>query len=151
MTAADPPARELRPAADPAVTWPAPALQIRLHDHEPRPGVTVLEVHGEIDLAEADAIRDRMDRLLRDRPQRAVLDLSGVEFLGSHGLTAVVRSSRSAGAAGVRLVGVTGSNRAVLRPIRMTGLDRVVRWFPDLDAALADGDGAPGAPVEPAG
>lgn len=119
-------------------TWPDPAPRVRLREHSPRPDVTVLEVIGEIDLLEADAIRNGMAALLgRGRPGRAVLDLSGVGFLGSHGLSAVVRSSRAAGAAGVPLSGVTGpDNRAVIRPVRMTGLDRVLVWYPDLGTAL---------------
>ena len=90
------------------------------------------------DLAEAEAIRARMSEMLHQtRPAQALLDLSGVGFLGSHGLTAVVRSSRAAGEAGVRLDGVTGpGNRAVIRPVRMTGLDQVITWYPDLDTAL---------------
>ncbi|ALE79969.1 hypothetical protein WY02_17730 [Pseudonocardia sp. AL041005-10] len=109
-----------------------------LREHTPAPGVTVLEVIGDVDLAEAEAIRARMAEMLRQtRPARALLDLSGVGFLGSHGLTAVVRSSRAAGEAGVRLDGVTGpDNRAVIRPVRMTGLDQVITWYPDLDTAL---------------
>lgn len=133
------PARELR-AFGP--TWPVSTPRVELREHDPRPGVSVLEVYGEVDLVEADAIRTRMAALLGgSRPRRAVLDLSGVGFLGSHGLTAVVRSSRAADDAGVRLDGVTGpGNRAVIRPILMTGLDRVITWYPDLDSALADAE-----------
>ncbi|MBC3194274.1 anti-sigma factor antagonist [Pseudonocardia sp. C8] len=135
MSAVDP-ARTPRP-----VPGRPPPSKARLREHTPRPGVTVLEVIGEIDLVEADAIRIRMTELLhRTHPERAVLDLSGVAFLGSHGLTAVVRASRAAGAAGVPLAGVTGpDNRAVIRPVRMTGLDRVITWFPDLSSALDPG------------
>ncbi|MEQ3551117.1 STAS domain-containing protein [Pseudonocardia nematodicida] len=131
-------ARELRPAD--RTSWPAPASRVQLRAHEPRSGVSVLEVIGEVDLTEADAIRERMTELLREaRTGRAVLDLSGVGFLGSHGLTAVVHSSRAATEAGIRLDGVTGpGNRAVIRPVRMTGLDQLIAWFPDLDAALAE-------------
>lgn len=121
-------------------TWPVAVPRVELREHDPRPGVSVLEVYGEVDLAEADAIRTRMAALLDGSRPRAVLDLSGVGFLGSHGLTAVVRSSRTAGDAGVRLDGVTGpGNRAVIRPILMTGLDRVITWYPDLPSALSDG------------
>lgn len=129
------PARDL-PAH--TCSWPDPAPRVQVREHSPRPGVTVLEVIGEVDLLEADAIRNGMVALLgHGRPERAVLDLSGVGFLGSHGLSAVVRSSQAAGAAGVPLSGVTGpGNRAVIRPVRMTGLDRVLVWYPDLDAAL---------------
>ncbi|OSY42105.1 anti-anti-sigma factor [Pseudonocardia autotrophica] len=114
---------------------------MRLRDHVPRPGFTVLEVIGEIDQAEAEVIRLRMVELMQQPGRgRAVLDLSGVGFFGSHGLTAVVRSSRAADELGVPLSGVTGpANRAVQRPVRMTGLDQVIRWYPDLDSALADG------------
>ncbi|MEJ8278856.1 STAS domain-containing protein [Pseudonocardia spirodelae] len=135
MTAAEPARRRLGHAG----SWPEPTSRVSLREHTPRPGVTVLEVIGDVDLAEADAIRVRMSQMLHQtRPERAVLDLSGVGFLGSHGLTAVVRSSRAAGEAGVRLDGVTGpGNRAVIRPVRMTGLDRLIAWYPDLDTALA--------------
>ncbi len=119
-------------------SWPEPHSRVSLREHTPAPGVTVLEVIGDVDLAEAEAIRARMAEMLHQtRPARALLDLSGVGFLGSHGLTAVVRSSRAAGEAGVRLDGVTGpDNRAVIRPVRMTGLDQVITWYPDLDTAL---------------
>jgi len=122
---------------------PPSSSKVRLRDHVPRPGITVLEVTGEIDRAEAEAIQLRMvDLLHRTAPTRAVLDLSGVGFFGSHGLTAVVGSSRAAEDLGVPLSGVTGpGNRAVQRPVRMTGLDRIIPWYPDLDSALVDDPG----------
>ncbi|MFP5020999.1 STAS domain-containing protein [Pseudonocardia phyllosphaerae] len=131
------PARDLRRSAR---TWPGGPDRVQLREHQPRPGLTVLEVTGEIDLSEADAIRERFAALVGGErpPERVVLDLSGVGFLGSHGLTAIVRASRAAREAGVRLSGVTGpENRAVIRPIRMTGLDLVVPWYADLTGALA--------------
>ena len=48
-------------------------------------------------------------------------DLTAVSFLDSAGVHALAAAYRRAGAAGVRLR-VLASNRAVLRPLQLTGL-----------------------------
>lgn len=119
--------------------WPQPESRIRLDESSPRDGVRVLGVAGEIDRAESEAILARLDLLLRAPDARlVVLDLTGVRFMGSHGLTAVVHAQRTAASLGRTLRGVTGvANRAVSRPITMTGLDRVVDWFPAVPEATS--------------
>ncbi|MDN5915952.1 MAG: STAS domain-containing protein [Pseudonocardia sp.] len=118
-------------------TWPRPQSRVRLDESAPQAGVRVLGVAGEIDRPEAEAILDRLVVLLRaPDAQLVVLDLSAVRFMGSHGLTAVVHAQRRAAALGRTLRGVTGAaNRAVSRPITMTGLDWVIDWFPALPEA----------------
>lgn len=123
-------------------TWPQPESRVRLAESSPRAGVWVLGVAGEIDRLEAEAILARLDLLLRAPDTRVVvLDLTGVRFMGSHGLTLVVHAQRIATSLGRTLRGVTGpANRAVSRPVRMTGLDRVVDWFAGVpEATSAEG------------
>lgn len=118
---------------------PQPQSGVRLDESAPRPGVRVLAVAGEIDRPEAQEILDRLVVLLRAADaQLVVLDLSAVRFMGSHGLTTVVHAQRTAASLGRTLRGVTGAaNRAVSRPITMTGLDWVIDWFPALPEATA--------------
>ncbi|TCK27290.1 STAS domain-containing protein [Pseudonocardia endophytica] len=121
-----------------ATTWPEPPSQVQLNVRSIRAGVEVLEVHGDIDLTEAGAITERTHELLCGPARMVVLDLSGVRFMGSHGLTTVVRAHRTASEQNTELRGVTGvSNRAVIRPVTMTGLDRLIVWFPSVDEATA--------------
>lgn len=121
-----------------ATSWPEPPSQVRLTVRSVRAGVEVLEVRGDIDLNESGAISERTHELLCGPARMVVLDLSRVRFMGSHGLTTVVAAHRTATEQGTELRGVTGpSNRAVIRPVRMTGLDRLIVWYPSVDEATA--------------
>jgi anti-sigma B factor antagonist len=100
--------------------------------------VAVLDLAGEIDIVTADqmqeAVRETIDRAVR----LLVIDLSGVRFLGSTGLAVLAEADSLARDADKLLRLVSGSgNHAVLRPIQLTGLDRVLTLFEQLDDALA--------------
>jgi anti-sigma B factor antagonist len=76
---------------------------------------------GEIDSSSAPALRNELDTVLDDAPSEIVLDLCGVTFLDSAGLSVLAAAHRRATTDGVRLrVLVTG--RAVVRPLQITGL-----------------------------
>jgi anti-sigma B factor antagonist len=105
---------------------------------EHRPGVRGLQVCGEIDSTEADALETAGIRLLDGAPGTIVVDLGGVGYFGSRGMTALLRIQWAAAEAGARLRIVTGAaNRPVIRPLTITGLDRELDLVPDLAAALA--------------
>src|SRR5690349_22146231 len=74
-------------------------------------------------------------------PHPVVVDLSAVRFFGSAGLNELVRHHRSAEAVGVPLR-IAAAHKAVLRPITLTGLDRVLQVWPDVEQALTAGRGA---------
>jgi anti-sigma B factor antagonist len=60
-----------------------------------------------------------------------ILDLAQVSFLGSRGLAMIVAAGRAARAASADLRGVTGpGNRAVLRPLEITGVIDTINWAP---------------------
>jgi anti-sigma B factor antagonist len=92
--------------------------------------VVVLTVHGEIDTAEAAQLRRAGSALLGTTGTVAV-DLSGVTFFGSRGITALVELHHGATTSGTALWIITGrANRAVLRPLALTGLDGLLRLVP---------------------
>ncbi|MFF8594737.1 anti-sigma factor antagonist [Streptomyces sp. NPDC015220] len=98
-------------------------------------GHTVLEFHGEIDIAAAAQITPHLDRVT-DRPEaRVVIDLSGVDFFDCSGLRLLYRArSRVLGRGGeLRLV---CAHPLTLRVMRVTGLARLLPPRPTLEAAL---------------
>lgn len=101
-------------------------------DHE---GVAVLSISGEIDLVTAPALEEAIGGVVADNPSALVVDLSGVEFLGSVGLKILAATyeklSRSAE------FGVVARNPATRRPIHLTGLDKTFPLYPSLDDALS--------------
>ncbi len=95
----------------------------------------VVSLDGPLDAACADAARDRLHRLLAPGV-RLVVDLSGVGFIDSAGLWALVSAFKRARAVtgDVVLCGVRPAVRAVLE---LTSLDRVLEVFADREAALS--------------
>lgn len=83
----------------------------------------VLTVTGDVDATTAPALQECLLRSL-DHPDvvEVQLDLRGVTFLDSAGLTTLVVAHRAAQAAGRELRLRCGGSRAVLRPLEITGL-----------------------------
>ncbi|MEV3912145.1 MULTISPECIES: STAS domain-containing protein [Streptomyces] len=98
--------------------------------------ITVLGLDGEIDHQSVGGLTRALS--LADAPggHRVVIDLSGVTFMDSSGVNALIAAFQSAQAAQgwLRLVVVRG---AVLRTLQLVGLDTVVPCHPTLEEALA--------------
>ncbi|TNC24665.1 STAS domain-containing protein [Amycolatopsis alkalitolerans] len=96
---------------------------------------TVLVVSGDIDMVTAPDFEKHLRSALRDRPRTLVVDLGGVEFLGSAGLTALVAARQEAGTH-TRLRVVAPSS-ATARPLQLTGLDQEIPVFATREDALS--------------
>ncbi len=121
------------PAKDPLITSVS-------HDH----GVAVLAVSGEIDLATIPAFEAAIADALTQRPTALIVDLSGVEFLASAGLQALVATRETVtGTAGFAVV---ANGPATSRPIQLTGLDQILSLHPtvaDARSAVTGGSRPP--------
>ena len=96
----------------------------------------VLSLAGELDLARAPEVSETLDALAApSRP--VVVDLTDLDFIDSTGIHALAHSAPRRGV--VELVCPPGNVRRVLE---MARIDRVLRVFDSLDAALAE-HGAP--------
>ncbi|MGY5882648.1 STAS domain-containing protein [Modestobacter lacusdianchii] len=82
-----------------------------------------ITISGEVDSATAPGLRNCLLEVL-GRPGTASVevDLSGVTFLDSAGLSALATAHRTAEAAGRQLLMRCGTARAVVRPLQITGL-----------------------------
>ncbi|WP_186762930.1 STAS domain-containing protein [Lentzea tibetensis] len=98
------------------------------------PDVVVLHVSGELDTTSTNELTEPIGTHVVTGNRAVVVDLSGVRFLGSAGLEALVVGQQRAAAAGVEFVLVADS-RAALRPIEATGLDSVFTILPSVEQA----------------
>ena len=96
----------------------------------------VLNVTGEIDLLTANVLGERLREPLDPASRMLVLNLTGGSFLGSAGLAEIVSASQTGSDRGARLV-LVATNRAVLRPLEVTGLLSLFTVYETVDAALA--------------
>jgi len=96
----------------------------------------VVRVTGELDTLTAPAVDARLTDVQADLVGSAtlVVDLSDLTFMSSAGLALLDTHHERCAEQGSRLRVVTGDNRSVLRPVRITGLDTVL----DLVATVAD-------------
>lgn len=80
----------------------------------------VLALYGELDLATARALEDRLEIARSCHPERLVVDLSGLHFMDSSGVHALVRAHRRALEHGQQLHLLQGSHR-IARVFEQTG------------------------------
>ena len=84
-------------------------------------GAVTVTVVGEVDTFTAPVLRSTLDSQLEQQPKELVIDLSGVQFLGSAGLAVLVETQKSSRAREVGL-SLIATTRAVTRPLEVTGL-----------------------------
>jgi anti-sigma B factor antagonist len=98
---------------------------------------TVLSVTGEVDMATAPEVEESIKVALDRGPEVLVVDLSGVSFLASAGMSVLIGGNQLAGErTDFRLV-ATGS--ATLRPMELTGIATTFSIHATRDQALSGG------------
>jgi anti-anti-sigma factor len=96
----------------------------------------VVTAAGEIDLTNAEGLRDSLLSALNAGALGLVVDLTAATFLDSAGVTALVRASRRAGATEATLrLAVTSP--AVLRVLDLVGIGQLVEVHPGVAEAVA--------------
>lgn len=120
-----------------------PALDTAL-DH-PRAGVALLTVAGEVDTVTAPHLGLALDRLLDERADVLVADLTDVTFLASSGLAVLIQAAHRADGTGRRLR-LVASGRQVRRPLEITGTDQLFDLHDDRVSAGLPRSGAAGRP-----
>ncbi len=117
---------------------------IRIQLEEPADDTALLKVFGEIDMLTSPVLRDGIaEQLGPGGRARLLVDLDGVEFLGTSGLAALVEARSSAEDRGVELWLVC-TNRQVLRPLEIAGLTALFRIADTAGEALRTAGGAAG-------
>ncbi|MGK7752778.1 MULTISPECIES: STAS domain-containing protein [unclassified Roseovarius] len=92
-----------------------------------------------IDAASAIRFKDEMRTLTDEGPEHVVLDLSGVTFVDSSGLGAIVASMKQLGDG--RRLDLAGLTPDVAKVFRLTRMDSIFAIHADMAAALQRGAG----------
>jgi anti-anti-sigma factor len=113
-----------------------PARPLHIDTSRPSPTIARLAVVGEVDLATAPLLRDRLFSVLHDQTPGIVdVDLAGVSFLDCSGIGALVAGRNMAVQTG-RQMRVTGPQPATRRLLELTGLFNVLTATVDQPAQL---------------
>jgi anti-sigma B factor antagonist len=90
---------------------------------------------GELDLTSAPRLQQVLDQLCRDGCPDVVLDLAGLDFLGTVGLELFLRADDQLRAAGGRLI-LNRPRRVVRRVLALTELDTVLTIRPAISGGI---------------
>jgi anti-sigma B factor antagonist len=104
--------------------------------------VAVVTLPVEIDIANADLVRDDLLSVLNHGAATLIVDMGGTTFCDSAGVNALVRARKRAAANGSEMRLVVGAP-AVKRVLAITGVDHLMDMYPSVAASLA-GAGQPG-------
>jgi anti-sigma B factor antagonist len=101
----------------------------------PQPAGTVVRIAGELDYDTAGHLREVLRGITLRPGERLVLDLAGLKFCDSSGITTILaaRNVALAAQADIALAAVPDSTSRVLR---LVGLDQVLSIYPDSACAI---------------
>jgi anti-anti-sigma factor len=118
--------------------WPDSSLSISTA--EPREGVVVMSLVGELDVASSEEFGARVDELAKTSVS-LVVDVSGLHFIDSSGLNALVTCGRAVQEGGGRLL-VAGASEHIARVFEVVRLEESLQVFDTLTDAIAAVDAA---------
>ena len=99
--------------------------------------LVVLSVCDVVDMLSAPRMSEAICDALGKAPAGLIVDLTGVHFLASVGMSVLVAAQEAADAMSVRF-GIVADGPATSRPIRLLGIDAILALYPTLDDALRD-------------
>ena len=104
---------------------------------ENRSGHVLVRALGELDLSSAPNLTSAAEDAFADGYRLLLLDLSGVTFMDSTGISAVLSVDREAQGREASAAIIAPSENA-LRVLEMLGVDKVLKIYDTIEGALAD-------------
>lgn len=87
--------------------------------------VLVIHVAGEVDMVTGPLLQSQLREVLATRPERLIVDLSQVSFMGSTALSVLLSVRHAAAQQSITLQLSGTERRAVAIPLQITGVDHL--------------------------
>jgi len=104
---------------------------------ERRGSATIARLIGSANMVSANHLQDQLLALVEGRPQRLVLDLSGLDFISSVGLGGIIAAHLRCRYHSGSIV-LAAPTPEILELLKVTNLTRLFPIHDSVDAALAD-------------
>lgn len=121
------------------------ALSLELSERDDGHAV-VLSAEGIMDMAAAPILTEQIRTILRRRPEALVVDLTGVTFLATAGMSVLMEADRKSEELAISFR-VVAHGPVTAKPMQLLGIHDVLNVYPSVDTAL---NGAPPHPTSSA-
>ncbi|MGH3260808.1 MAG: STAS domain-containing protein [Trebonia sp.] len=98
---------------------------------------TLVELVGEADVTNNDALREVLDAEIAKRPRTLIIEMSGLSFMDSSALHVILRANREMDRQG-GVVALVAPTDPVARTLRLTAADQLVPIYPTVGEASAE-------------
>ena len=98
-------------------------------------GLAVVSVSGSVDMLTAPGLSEAIDAALAKKPKGLIVDLSKVEFLGSAGISVLMKTRDSLGDG--TLFCVVADGPATHRPLTLLGINELMSLCRSMDDAVS--------------
>jgi anti-sigma B factor antagonist len=102
------------------------------------PDPDILVVEGEIDLHESPQMQAKLNRLIRKKPARILIDCTGLSYIDSSGIAVLIEALQRLRAQGARLK-LFGVRESIRQIFDLAKLDKVFEIYGDKESALQSG------------
>lgn len=113
-----------------------------IDSEEVNENLRIIRLVGRLDMQGVNAVDTQFAFLAASQKHRIVVDLTGLDFIASIGVRALVSNAKAQQQRGGRLVLFVGDNNAVIKVLTTTGIDSLIPMFKDAaeasQAALAE-------------
>ncbi len=100
-----------------------------------KPGLRRIKLTGRLDIRGTDMIAERFSELVTESRRNIVVDFTGVVFLASIGIRALISNAKALHKLGGRMALVVGDNTSVAKTLAATGIDVLLQMHTSMDAA----------------
>ena len=115
-------------------------MNLTLTPRRMEPDVDIVELTGRITLGrDSGQLESTVTGLLAAGSHKIIIDLAGVTYVDSSGVGSIAFSANKATQAKAKLA-VVGARGLVLEVFRITRIDLIVPFFPDVPSAVASFD-----------
>ena len=98
-------------------------------------GLAVVSVSGSVDMLTAPGLSEAIEAALAKKPKGLIVDLSKVEFLGSAGISVLMKTRDALG--DTTLFCVVADGPATHRPLTLLGINELMSLCRSLDDAVS--------------
>jgi anti-sigma B factor antagonist len=103
----------------------SPGAEVRIETSADASGIPTVTVSGDLDMSNADALKETVASVTADHPEKLIIDFSGLRFMDSAGIAVLVDAAHKVGSVQLR-----DPSPAVRRVVEITGLTALIVMEP---------------------